>query len=133
MSNYEPNWKRLFTKNDQFITLALNWGLALSSNFSLHWFTSKGRRDYLNCHPYTVSVSPPTFCWGATFSPKFWKGEDQKKNDCFGGLKKFLPWIFALGAYHVSCQKTFKNKIWLYGLNFKCWSWPVLAKQPINV
>ena len=41
---------------------------------------------------------------------------------------------FTCGAYYVSCQrKSSKNKIWLWGLNFKCWSWPTLAKQPINV
>ena len=31
------------------------------------------------------------FTGGTTFSPKFWKGW----NECLGGLKEFLPWLFA--------------------------------------
>ena len=72
-----------------------------------------------------------------TVSPKFWKGGG-------GGQKRKLPGRRDLKsschgylsgwAYYVSSQKkTFKNKIWVWGLNFKWWSWPVLPKQPINV
>ena len=32
-------------------------------------------------------------------------GGDQKKNECQGGLKKFLAQIFAWWAYCVPCQK----------------------------
>ena len=58
----------------------------------------------------TRSIFPP-FCLGVTtFSPKFWKEGDQKKNEWLGDLKELLPWIFAWGgagggAYYVSCQK----------------------------
>ena len=60
---------------------------------------------------------------------------DQKKMSAWGDLKSschwYLPWRRG-GAYYVSCQKkTFKSKIWLWGLNFKCSL--VLANQPTNV
>ena len=64
--------------------------------------------------------------------PKFWKGG--------GSGKKWVPGVPAMdiclgeGTCYVSCQKKdFEIKIWPCGLNFKCWSWPVLAKQPINI
>ena len=38
------------------------------------------------------------------------------------------------GAYYVSCQKRlYKMKYRFEGSIFKCQSWPVLAKQSINV
>ena len=56
------------------------------------------------------SISPPPFCWGANFSPKFWKGGDGKKWEdiCMGELTMFLV------------KKRLKNKTWLGQLNFKC-------------
>ena len=39
-----------------------------------------------------------------------------------------------LGDYYVSCQERLcKMKYGFEGSIFKCQSWPVLAKQPINV
>ena len=78
------------------------------------------------------SISTP-FCWGATFNPKFWKVGYQKKMSTWRDLKSschgYLPG--RLTIYLV--KKRLKNKIWFWGLNFKCWFWPVLTKQPINV
>ena len=66
--------------------------------------------------------------------PNFEKGEIRKKMSSSRNLKSSCHGYLPGGAYYVSCQKkTCKNKIWLWGLNFKCSSWPVLAKQPINV
>ena len=60
------------------------------------------------------SISPPPFSWGGQHSvPNFGKVESEK-NGCLVGLKEFLPWIIAWGAYYDSCQKkTFKNTLWL--------------------
>ena len=73
------------------------------------------------------------FCWGTTFNPKFWKVGYQKKmstrrdlkNSCHG----YLPRRFTIFLV----KKRLKNKIRLWGLNFRCWFWLVLTKQPINV
>ena len=48
---------------------------------------------------------PPTpFCWGTTFSPKFWKGGSEKK--WVPGWTQWVPAMgIYLGAYYVSCQK----------------------------
>ena len=83
------------------------------------------------------SISSPPFCWGDNFQSQILKrGRGSEKNECLAGLKEFLPWMFARERGCLPCflsKKAFKNKIWLWGLNFKCWSLPVLAKQPINV
>ena len=58
---------------------------------------------------------PPLSAGGQLSAPHFEKGGSEK-NERLGGLKEFLPLIFALegGAYYVSCQKkTFKSTIWL--------------------
>ena len=44
------------------------------------------------------SITPSFMLWDATISLKFWKGG-------IGKFKKFLPHIFAWGAYHAPCQK----------------------------
>ena len=78
------------------------------------------------------SISTP-LCCGTTFNPKFWKVGYQKKMSTWRDLKSschgYLPG--RLTIYLV--KKRLKNKIWFWGLNFKCWFWPVLTKQPINV
>ena len=64
---------------------------------------------------------PPLSARGQLSVPNFEKG----------GIKKMSVWedlrvpamIICLGAYYV---------FWIWDLNFKCWSWSVLAKQPIN-
>ena len=81
------------------------------------------------------SVSPPLSAGGGAV-PNFEKGGIREKMSAWGDLKEFLPSIFVWG--HLLCffsKNTFKNKIWLcvWQLNFKCWSRPVLAKQPVNV
>ena len=63
---------------------------------------------------HSFGAPPPLFCGGGQRAvPNFERG-GSGKNECLGGLKEFLPWIFCWGAYNASCQKkTFKNKIWL--------------------
>ena len=81
---------------------------------------------------HSISLPPP-FCWSGQLSvPNFEKGRGiGKKLSAWGGLKEFLPCIFAREVLSKKKKKTFKNKAWLWGLNFKCWSWPLLVKQPI--
>ena len=43
------------------------------------------------------SISAPFLLGGQLSLPNFEKGE-QKKSECLGGLKEFLPWIFAWGG-----------------------------------
>ena len=73
------------------------------------------------------SVSDPHFCWGGQLSvPNFEKGDQ----------KKMSAWrVFTSPChYYVSCQKQLcKMKYGFEGSIFKCQSWPVLAKQPVNV
>ena len=51
------------------------------------------------------SISPSFLLGGQLSLLNFEKREIKKKNECLGGLKEFLLWIFAWGAYYVSCQK----------------------------
>ena len=56
----------------------------------------------------TLTVSAPLpFCWGDNFQSQILKRGGLAKNECLGGLKEFLAWIFAWGAYYFSCQKNF--------------------------
>ena len=60
---------------------------------------------------------------GTMFSPKFRKGKVKKLWP--GELEEFLPQFLV--------KKTLQNKIWLWRLDFKYSSWPVLAKEPVHV
>ena len=52
----------------------------------------KIKRSFMRLH----SISPlPFSARGTSFSPKFWKGGNQRINECLRGYKDFLPWIFA--------------------------------------
>ena len=79
------------------------------------------------------SIAPPLSAGGQLSVPNFEKGGSEKK-ESLGDLKSSYHGYLPGGAYYVSCQKkTFKNKIWIWGHNFKCWTWRVIAEQPINV
>ena len=84
------------------------------------------------CH--SIKPPPPT---RPTFGPKKW-GKSEK-NVCMGGgggdLKNSCHGYLPGGEGGLLCflSKKDLNKIWLWGLNFNCQSWPVLVKQPINV
>ena len=77
-------------------------------------------------------ISAP-FCWGTTFNPKFWKVGYQKKMSTRRDLKSSCHGYLAGRLTIFLVKKRLKNKIWFWGLNFRCWFWPVLTKQPINV
>ena len=80
---------------------------------------------------HSISL-PPSFCWGTTFSPKSWKVGDQKKMSVWGDLNSsyhiYLPGeegrggVSGAGLLCFLSKKTFKSKIWLWGLSFHCWS-----------
>ena len=69
-------------------------------------------------HSNDWPLRDPPFCWGDelantvdNFQSQILKRGESEKNKCLSGLKEFLPWIFAWGAYNVSCQKKdFQNK-----------------------
>ena len=91
--------------------------------------------------PNSISP-PPSFCWWDNFQFQILKrgrgggggGAPEKKWVPGGDLQSSSHQYLPGRVYYVSCQKKpFKCKIWLWGLSFKCWLWPVLAKQPINV
>ena len=78
---------------------------------------------------HSISL-PPSFYWGTTFSPKSWKVGDQKKMSVWGDLNSsyhiYLPGeeggVSGAGLLCFLSKKTFKSKIWLWGLSFHCWS-----------
>ena len=74
----------------------------------------------------TVSV-PLSAGGGTTFSPKFWKGGDQKKKWELGVSEHALATDICLGgACYVFCLKGLcKMKYGFEGSVFKCQSWPV--------
>ena len=77
---------------------------------------------------HTASVPP--FCWVEQLSvPKLVKGEGyQIKNECLGGrLIEFLLQMFVLGRGEPTMFPVSKKTLH-WGLNFKCWSCPVLTK-----
>ena len=84
-----------------------------------------------------ISQYQPPFLLGvgAIFSPKFGKrsGGGGQKKWVPGGIKVYLSQIFAWELTVSLSKKTFQNKLWLWGFNFKCWSWPVSAKKPVKV
>ena len=52
-----------------------------------------------------MRATVPSVLLGEQLSvPNFEKG-NQKKNECLGGLKKFLPWIFAWGVIRIIVKK----------------------------
>ena len=144
MSVWPPNLKLVsasFYFLTKYIYLFTKWW---PCNFFLRFHNFQIQKDrrkwtdlwYHELTQYQPVPAAPPFCRGDNFQPQILKRGEQKKKWVPGGLTEFLPWIFHWGwrgngggAYYVSCQK----KIWLWGLSFKCWSWPVLAKQPINV
>ena len=73
---------------------------------------------------------------GTTFSPKFRKEGVIKKLSVWGGVltSPCHRYMSGGGAYYVSCQKRlYKMKYRFEGSIFKCQSWPVLAKQSIDI
>ena len=84
-----------------------------------------------NRHFCTVS-DPPPFCWGTTFSPKFWKGGSIRKNmSAWGDLRNSCHGYLPGGLLcFLSTKDVFFKK------NMAFWAqraWLVLGKQPINV
>ena len=69
---------------------------------------------------------------GQLLVPHFEKGRSEK-NECLWGLSSCHRYLPGELTMFLLKKKTLENKIWHCGLNFKCWSWPVLAKPPINV
>ena len=105
--------------------------------FFSHSFIAPQKRFLRTFLLNTRSISPPFLMGGQLSVPNFEKGGgggSKKKSAWEGDLKSSCHGYLSGWAYYVSSQKkTFKNKIWVWGLNFKWWSWPVLPKQPINV
>ena len=93
----------------------------------------KEAKKYMNI---ITKYQPPSFCQGEQLSVQnFEKGKIRKKW-VLGWTERVPAMDICLeGAYYVSCQTKdiFLKKICPWGLYFKCWSWPILAKQPINV
>ena len=46
--------------------------------------------------PLYSQYQPPFFDGGQLLVPNF-ENEESEKNECLGGFKEFLPWIFAWG------------------------------------
>ena len=81
--------------------------VGITTLFSFTFYDSLYRLLSVVASSSSSSESPP-FCMGGgggDFQFQILKGGITKKNDCLGGLKEFLPWIFVWGAYYVSCQK----------------------------
>ena len=72
------------------------------------------------------------FLLGSTFNPNFWKAGYQKKMSTRRDLKSSCHGYLPGGLTIFLVKKRLKNKIWLWGLNFKCSFWTALTKQPIN-
>ena len=54
-------------------------------------------KDILKKDYQRVVILP--FCWGHNFQSQILKRGGLAKNECLGGLKEFLAWIFAWRAY----------------------------------
>ena len=65
----------------------------------IYWETAK-----------TSPTAPPTFCGEQRSVPNFKKEGVSEKNECLGGLKEFLPQIFALGLTVFLVKKDWKIK-----------------------
>ena len=87
----------------------------------LYWRRGYGNSWRFRKGKHSISPSPPQYQS---------LGGDQKKMSPWGGLKEFLPWIFAWGR-DLLCfvKKRLKNKIWkimdwigfFYFYLFPCW------------
>ena len=93
----------------------------------------------------TQYQSPP-FCWGDSLQSQILKrggvgvGGIRKKMSAWGVLTspchRYLPWGWRwerVGLAMFLVKKDCKMKCGFERSIFKCQSWPVLAKQPINV
>ena len=71
------------------------------------------------------------------FLKELWKKNlrHEKKNECLGGLRVFATdtWYLLGGLAMFLVSKRLQNKIWLWWLNFKYLSWPLLSKQPNSI
>ena len=66
------------------------------------------------------SIIPHLSAGGNDSQSQILKTGDQKNMTACGDLKSSCHKYLPREAFYVSCQKkTFKNKIWLFGLNFK--------------
>ena len=58
----------------------------------------------MNLVTYTQHQPTPLSVGDDNSKSQIFKTGDQEKNEFLEGLKESLPWIFAWGAYYVSCQ-----------------------------
>ena len=102
----KETWKMFFGRPYWYTSLPNGLNISLTTYENL---------GYSSIHHSTVPPPLPLpllSAGGTTSSTKFWKGgwgggRGSEKNECLGGLKEFLPSIFAWGVYYVSCQKRF--------------------------
>ena len=51
--------------------------------------------QHITAHPQYHITPPPLSAEGGNFQSQILKRGASEKNECLGGLKEFLPWIFA--------------------------------------
>ena len=103
-SEYRTYQKSLFMNRLRCISLFSHSFIAPQKRFL--------RTFLLNTH----SISPPFLMGGQLSVPNFEKGGGSKKKSAWEGDLMFLV------------KKRLKNKIWVWGLNFKWWSLPVFRQ-----
>ena len=93
-------------------------------------YAAKGERNYI----HDITQYQPLFPTSAgrhKLQSQILEGEDQKKTSTWGVLKSPCHRCLPGGLLCVLSKKYCKMKLW--GSIFKCQSWLVLVKQPINV
>ena len=121
------NSKTYFICCNIFQSLVFDFIDLLRTTYLKEWSSN----NYDRFSWFLTASTPPPFCWWRNF---YSQGEDQKRNECLGGLKVSAKDACGRGAYYVSCQKRhYKMKYGIEGSIFKWQYWPVLVKQPINV
>ena len=139
-------WKRLFIKySREFMTrMNSNWNYwrnqCYKSNHQKNYFRMAVSSSVTSINAITQYQPPPPSSAGGTTPPTFLgesqilKRGDQKKNSAWRVLK--CPCHRYLPGGDLLCfllERRWRLKCGFEGWIFKCQSWPVLAKQPINV
>ena len=122
-----PSWCWIFLLNQ----LAL---LLLCLNALKQWHQENIYIHVYICMMY-IQHHPSPFCEGEQLSVQNFEKGGSEKGGVLGDLKSFCHAEYLPGglALFLLKKKSFKDKIWLWVLNFKCWSWPVLAKESVDV